>query len=41
MIIWQELAAGRGGPVGVGSGWGSSGAWLIAFAVIALLVGLW
>lgn len=41
MTIWQEPTAGPGGPVGVGSGWGSSGAWLVAFGVLVLLAGLW
>lgn len=41
MTIWSELAAGPGGPVGVGSGWGSSTGWLVAFGVIVLLAALW
>ena len=36
--IWQHLSAGPGGPAGVGSGWTSTTAWLVAGAVLALLV---
>ena len=38
MEIWQHLSAGPGGPAGVGAGWTSTTAWLVAGAVIALLV---
>lgn len=34
----QHLGAGPGGPAGVGSGWTSTTAWLVAGAVLALLV---
>lgn len=36
--IGQHLSAGPGGPAGVGSGWTSTAAWLVAGAVLALLV---
>ena len=36
--IGQHLSAGPGGPAGVGSGWTSTTAWLVAGAVLALLV---
>ena len=36
--IWQHLSAGPGGPAGAGSGWTSTSAWLVAGAVVALLV---
>lgn len=38
MEIWQHVSAGPGGPAGVGSGWTSAAAWLVAGAVVALLV---
>jgi hypothetical protein len=35
---WQDVLGGPGGPVGVGTGWGSVTAWLVAAAVLVLLV---
>lgn len=38
MAGWSELMASPDGPVGVGSGWASVRAWIVAGVVIAVLV---
>lgn len=42
MTVGSDVLAGPGGPVGVGAGWGSTIAWLVAAAVmLGLLVLVW
>ncbi|WP_139306974.1 hypothetical protein [Modestobacter sp. DSM 44400] len=38
MNTWQDVTAGAGGIGGVGSGWTSLAAWLVAAAAITVLV---